>query len=38
MMEVPKMLRQMSSMKTERERQQRLEQLKGLPIEEIIKE
>ena len=37
MMEVPEMLRQKSSMKTECERQQRLEQLKGLPIEEIIK-
>ena len=38
MMEVPEMLHQASSMKTERERQQRLEQLKGLPIEEIVKE
>ena len=38
MMEVPDMLRQASSMKTERETQQRLEQLKGLPIEEIVRE
>ena len=37
-MEVPDMLRQAASMKTERERQQRLEQLKGTPIEEIIRD
>ena len=38
MMQVPEMLRQASSMKTERERQQRLEQLKGMPIEEIVRD
>ena len=38
MMQVPDMLRQASSMKTERERQQRLEQLKGMPIEEIVRD
>ena len=38
MMEVPDMLRQAASMKTEHERQQRLEQLKGMPIEEIVRE
>ena len=37
-MEVPDMLRQAASMKTERERQQRLEQLKGTPIEEIVRD
>ena len=38
MMEVPEMLRQASSMKTEHEQQQRVEQLKGLPIKEIVRE
>ena len=38
MIQVPDMLRQASSMKTECERQQRLEQLKGMPIEEIVRE
>ena len=38
MMEVPEMLRQASNMKTECERQQKAEQLKGLLIEEIVKE
>ena len=38
MMEVPEMLRQASSMKTEHERQQKAELLRGHPIEEIVKE
>ena len=38
MMEVPEMLQQASSMKTECERQQKVELLKSLPIEEIVKE
>ena len=38
MMEVPEMMRQASSMKTECERQQRAEMMSGQPIEEIVKE
>ena len=38
MMQVPEMLQQAASMKTEREHQQKAEQMRGLPIEEIIKE
>ena len=38
MMEVPEMMRQAFSMKTERECQQKAEMMRGQPIEEIIKE
>ena len=38
MLEVPEMMRQASSMKTECERQQRAEMMKGQPIQEIVKE
>ena len=38
MMQVPEMLQQAATMKSECERQQKAEQMQGLPIEEIIKE
>ena len=38
MMEVPEMMRQASSIKTECERQQKAEMMRGQPIEEIVKE
>ena len=38
MMQVPDMLQQAATMKSERERQQKAEQMRGLPIKEIIKE
>ena len=36
MLQVPEMLTQAAEMKSDRERQQRIESLKGQPIEEII--
>ena len=38
MMEVPEMIRQASSMKTECERQQKVKMMRGQPIKEIVKE
>ena len=38
MMQVPEMLQQAATMKTEHEHQQKAEQMRGLPIEELIKE
>ena len=38
MMEIPEMMRQASSMKTECEWQQKLEMMREQPIEEIVKE
>ena len=38
MMQVHEMLQQAANMKSEREQQQKVEQLRGLPIEDIIKE
>ena len=38
MLQVPEMIQQMASMKTECERHEKAEQLCGLPIEDIIKE
>ena len=38
MLQVPEMLQQAATMKSEREHQQKAEQMRGLPIEEIIKE
>ena len=38
MMQVPEMLQQAATMKSECERQQKAEQMQGLPMKEIIKE
>ena len=38
MLEVPEMMQQVAMMKSYRERREKVEQLQGLPIEEIIKE
>ena len=38
MLQVPEMLQQAATMKSEREHQQKAEQMRGLPIEDIIKE
>ena len=38
MLQVPEMLQQAATMKSEREHQQKEEQMRGLPIEDIIKE
>ena len=38
MLQVPEMLTQAVEMKSDRERQQRIENLKGQPIEEVIDE
>ena len=38
MLQVPKMLQQAATMKSEHEHQQKAEQMQGLPIEDIIKE
>ena len=38
MLQVPEMLQQAATMKSECERQQKAEQMRGLPIEDIIKE
>ena len=38
MLQVPEMIQQAAGMKTEHERREKAEQLRGLPIEDIIKE
>ena len=38
MLQVPEMMQQVAMMKSDRERREKAEQLRGLPIEEIIKE